>query len=176
MFKELVSFWKNLFNFNGRTRRREYWVAILWNYAFICTYVLVYIGCVFLFCEVTGQNVLTTIVLVGMVFLLMIYDILFLIGFLSSSIRRCHDIGHSGLTVLWCYLGNLCCGIGTIVWIVFSLFNSKEDNKWGENPKSISNNQYHGVGSIILSIICAISSYALLFLVSMILSATGYIE
>jgi len=92
--------------FNGRATRSEYWYYGLFNSIIIL--VLAFIP---------------------------ILDILYILAtFLPSiavSIRRLHDIGKSG----WWLLINLIPIVGPLVLLYFTVLDSKEDNKYGVNPK-----------------------------------------
>lgn len=156
MLQEFIGSWKNIFNFHGRTRRREYWVAFLWNMAITCLLVsLDYLYMSWVIKNTGLENATSTSLLssVGTIIisiLLLLYTIFATIVQVSLCIRRCHDIGLSGWVYLLCALGVCFCGIGGIVWIVFCCMDSKEENQWGINPKK--ENTYHSVGSILLAI------------------------
>ena len=151
MFSELKAFWTNLTNFKGRTRRREYWCATLWNVAIM--YVLIAINMLIMSSGMHGGTKPSGISLVfGGVFsiIILVYSIAVLIGSISLCVRRCHDIGKKGIVYLFCILGSAVCGIGSIVWLVFACTPSKEDNEWGTNPKN--DNTYQDNKSILLSV------------------------
>jgi uncharacterized membrane protein YhaH (DUF805 family) len=58
--------------------------------------------------------------------------LLLLLPSLAVLFRRLHDSGHSG----WWWLLIFVCGIGGIIVFIFTLFDSKPDNKWEPNPKT----------------------------------------
>jgi uncharacterized membrane protein YhaH (DUF805 family) len=100
--------------FNGRARRKEYWMFFLFN---------IIIALVLGFVEglVGGPGV------VGMV-----YSLAVLIPGIAVSIRRLHDTDRSG----WWLLIGLIPIIGAIVLIVFTVQDSKSgENQYGSNPK-----------------------------------------
>lgn len=167
MFDELKSFWKNMFKFQGRTRRREFWVSYIWNYAFVyLTLGLPFSVFMSSMDTSTGEispNIIQIILMVLFGIIAAVYNIAFLIGSVSISVRRCHDIGYSGWAFLLCMLGSLCY-IGSIVWFVFCLLDSKEDNKWGPNPKSPALNKYHDSKSIVACIVALILSLILFYI------------
>lgn len=172
MLQEFISSWKNIFNFHGRTRRREYWVAYLWNMAIAYLIVGIEFFCAsYLISEITTgksifSNIPMVIITIVLTILLLVYTIFITILQISMSIRRCHDIGYSGWAYLLCVLGSLCCGIGGIVWFVFCCLDSKEDNQWGPNPKK--EQKYKSSGSIVLAI-CAFVVSMLAYVVTLVI-------
>lgn len=111
-------------DFNGRARRKEYWMWTLY-----CTIILL-ISMVFdnlfgLTFEFLGQDL-------GYGWLYLIFGIIQFIPGLAVVVRRLHDVGKSG----WYYLIILIPLIG-FIWILVLLCTDgvKEENKWGTNPK-----------------------------------------
>ena len=111
-------------DFNGRARRKEYWMWTLY-----CTIILIIsmaldnlFGLTF---EFLGQDL-------GYGWLYLIFGIIQFIPGLAVVIRRLHDVGKSG----WYYLIILIPLIG-FIWILVLLCTDgvKEENKWGTNPK-----------------------------------------
>ncbi len=103
--------------FEGRATRSEFWYFILF---YMIIYIALFMVDNFLLAGLTGGiPVLTIIFLLAM-----------LIPSIAVGIRRLHDIGKSG----WWYLLSLIPLIG-LVLIVFFVMDSKEDNKYGPNPK-----------------------------------------
>lgn len=111
-------------DFNGRARRKEYWMWTLY-----CTIILLIsmaldnlFGLTF---EFLGQDL-------GYGWLYLIFGIIQFIPGLAVVVRRLHDVGKSG----WFYLIILIPLIG-FIWILVLLCTDgvKEENKWGTNPK-----------------------------------------
>lgn len=111
-------------DFNGRARRKEYWMWTLY-----CTIILLIsmaldnlFGLTF---EFLGQDL-------GYGWLYLIFGIIQFIPGLAVVVRRLHDVGKSG----WYYLIILIPLIG-FIWILVLLCTDgvKEENKWGTNPK-----------------------------------------
>lgn len=111
-------------DFNGRARRKEYWMWTLY-----CTIILIIsmaldnlFGLTF---EFLGQDL-------GYGWLYLIFGIIQFIPGLAVVVRRLHDVGKSG----WYYLIILIPLIG-FIWILVLLCTDgvKEENKWGTNPK-----------------------------------------
>ena len=108
---------KNYFNFSGRATRSEFWYFMLFLFLF---------GIVIKLIEVImGMGIYDSGILS------LIYDLALLIPTLAVSTRRLHDTNRSG----WWNLIMLVPIIGIIVLIVFYCQDSKEDNKYGVNPK-----------------------------------------
>lgn len=100
--------------FNGRARRKEYWIFFLFN--IIITIVLGFIG------ELVGGAGIVGIV----------YGLAVLIPGIAVSVRRLHDTDRSG----WWLLIVLVPLIGVIVLLVFMVQDSKlGENQYGANPK-----------------------------------------
>jgi len=108
--------------FSGRAQRAEYWYFVLFNLivSIILTLVDNMLG---LYDMQSGLGALSGI-----------YTLAVLIPSLAVGARRLHDIGKSG----WWQLIVIIPIIGLILMIVWFATDSKEDNKYGENPKEIS--------------------------------------
>ena len=109
MFKKVV--FENYANFNGRARRREYWMfnllTILIYMALLVFYFIPAIGTVF--------SILVGIFLLGII-----------IPSIAVGVRRMHDIGKSGWFILIPYYNlYLCCIDG-----------EKGPNQYGADPKN----------------------------------------
>ncbi|WP_221088058.1 DUF805 domain-containing protein [Deinococcus aquaedulcis] len=123
----------NYANFQGRARRREFWMftlintiimvllALPWYPAYISSVSQGETGLPFGAGGVAGIFSL----------LYMVYSLAVLLPNLAVSVRRLHDTGKSG----WWYLLNLI-PFGSIVVLVFMVLDSQPgSNKWGPNPK-----------------------------------------
>ena len=114
-------------DFNGRARRKEYWMWTLYvTLIFILATILDnMLGLNF---ELLGEDL-------GYGWLYLITGIINFIPGLSIVVRRLHDIGKSG----WFYLIILIPIIGFIgILILLCSDGDKEENKWGTNPKIIN--------------------------------------
>ncbi len=109
--------------FGGRSRRKEYWSFVLFN--FVVFVVLVGIDVLLgTFSSASGLGLLSGI-----------YGLATLVPILALSVRRLHDIDRSGWWVL-VYLIPL---IGPIVLLVFALLDGTPgSNRYGPNPKEAS--------------------------------------
>ncbi|MEH7336169.1 DUF805 domain-containing protein [Neobacillus drentensis] len=104
---------KNYAGFEGRARRKEYWMFML--FYFIFDIILAVIE------NVLGlNNVLTGL-----------YGLALLLPTLAVTARRLHDTGRSG----WMQLIGLIPLVGWIIMLVFLCQDSQGDNRFGENPK-----------------------------------------
>ena len=105
---------KQYADFNGRARRTEFWMFVLFN--IIISGVLTFVD------ELIG----TSYILSGL------YALFVLIPGLAVAVRRLHDTGRSG----WWIFINLVPLIGTIWLIVLWAQDSQPgDNEYGPNPK-----------------------------------------
>lgn len=110
---------KQYAEFSGRARRAEYWYFVL--FYTIGIFVMSFLdGALGLYSVKAGIGLL------GGIFILV-----HILPSLAVSVRRLHDIGRTG----WWYLLVVIPLIGPIVLLVFSVMDSKEDNKYGPNPK-----------------------------------------
>lgn len=110
---------KNYVGFQGRARRKEYWMFVLFNV--IVAFVLGFIGG--LIDQVFGM-------ILGYA-----YGLAVLLPSLAVAVRRLHDTRRSG----WMLLLNLIPFVGSIIVLVFLCMDSEtSDNQYGSNPKSIA--------------------------------------
>ena len=106
-------------DFNGRSRRSEYWMFVLFN--LIIEVVLSVI-----------DNILGTSTGTGVGILAGIFSLVVLIPGIAVTIRRLHDTSRSG----WWILIALVPIIGGIWLLVLMVLDShKESNAWGPSPK-----------------------------------------
>ncbi len=113
-------------DFNGRARRKEYWMWTL-SVTIIFIFAMIMDNLLGLNFELMGQDL-------GYGWIYLIAGIAHLIPGLAVVVRRLHDVGKSG----WFYFIVLIPIIG-IFWLLILLCSNgeKEDNKWGTNLKSI---------------------------------------
>lgn len=108
-------FMKKLITFTGRSRRSEFWWAML---------------------------KVASLIIIGLIFfrkdeiLMCILDVFALLISISVFVRRMHDIGKSG----WWWFLNLIPYLGVIILIIFACKDSDpEENKYGISPKYSQN-------------------------------------
>jgi uncharacterized membrane protein YhaH (DUF805 family) len=109
--------------FNGRARRKEYWMFFLFNV--IISIVLLIVDGILGTSAVPG-----TMGLLGAIYLLAL-----LVPGIAVAVRRLHDTGRSG----WWILIGLVPFVGGIVLIVFLVQDSTPgENQFGKNPKMVT--------------------------------------
>ncbi len=100
-------------DFNGRARRKEYWMFTLFN--MVASWVLTLLGGL-IKCPWIGY----------------LYSLAVLIPSLAVLVRRLHDTGRSGWWFFICFVPI----IGWIWLLVLMCLDSQpETNNWGDNPK-----------------------------------------
>lgn len=115
--------------FNGRARRKEYWMFTLFNIIFaILAVILDYL---------LGTTIIelgTGIEGLGYGLFYILYALAVLIPGLAVSVRRLHDIGKSG----WMLLLYLIPLVGAIWILVYLVTDSNPgENEYGPNPKDV---------------------------------------
>ena len=101
--------------FNGRARREEYWMFVLFN-------IIIAVAISFIEGLIGSSGLLGAL-----------YALAVLLPSIAAGVRRLHDIGRSG----WWLLIGLIPIIGSIVLIFFLASDSKpEENQYGPNPKA----------------------------------------
>lgn len=121
IMKYFIHVLKNYANFNGRSRRKEYWMYILFYYLFFMLVVFL-------------DNLLEITIIENVPYgpLSIGYLLLLIIPTLAVAVRRLHDIGKSG----WWMLISLVPLIGGIWFFILSVTDSQlEENIYGKNPK-----------------------------------------
>lgn len=115
---------RNYAVFNGRSRRKEYWMFLLFQ---------------LIFAAIAGiiDNILGTTFKIGEQnlpygYLYLIYSLAVFLPGLAVSVRRLHDVGKSG----WFLLIALIPIIGAIWLLVLFITDSNPgENEYGSNPK-----------------------------------------
>lgn len=105
---------KNYAVFNGRARRKEYWMFMLFN-------ILISFAIGFI------EGFLGSPGVIGL-----IYALAVLVPSIAVTIRRLHDTGRSG----WWVLLGLVPVLGIILLIFMVLDSQPNDNEYGPNPKA----------------------------------------
>ena len=119
----MITALKKFAQFTGRSRRKEYWLFVLFN--FLLGIVLNLIS------GLIGLSGVVELSIIWMILTWIINIVLFIPG-LAVAIRRLHDIGKSG----WNYLFVLIPIAGPIILLVFCCMDSQPGaNEYGPNPK-----------------------------------------
>ncbi|MZI94136.1 DUF805 domain-containing protein [Vibrio sp. CAIM 722] len=114
-----ISVFKNAFNFSGRSRRKEYWMYMLFNVIVICV--------------LYGGALASNSTALSIIFA--IYSLITFIPSLSVTVRRFHDLDKSG----WFILLNFIPVVGGFIGLFFMCQDSSpSDNRFGPNPKTVS--------------------------------------
>lgn len=110
-------------DFNGRARRKEYWMFVLFQYIIVLA---VYIVAIILSLIASTLGAIFTGV-AGLAMLAL------LVPSIAVGVRRLHDIGKSGWMLLVCLIPF----IGSI-WLLIMLCTEgqKGDNEYGPDPKT----------------------------------------
>ena len=103
------AFFTRYADFNGRSRRSEYWWSNL---------------------SITIIGAIVGAILGDLSF---IWSLAILVPGIAVSVRRLHDIGKSG----WWYLLGFIPLVGSIILLIWYCTDSTEANEWGPNPKDI---------------------------------------
>ena len=119
---------KKYATFSGRATRSEYWYFVL---IYSITYTIL-MGIDFAIGTFSKQ-LMENGSFLG--FLSTAYSLVLFLPSLAVTVRRLHDINKSG----WWVLFILVPIIGFILLVVYLCTNSKEDNKYGINPKNLAN-------------------------------------
>ncbi len=134
MMQEYVSVLKNYAKFDGRARRKEYWMFFLIHVIILVVLQMLLgatvagdISAVMSTGEMTGFSSIVLILYAA-------YGLGTLIPSIAAAVRRLHDTGRGGLY----YLLILIPCVGPIILIVFLAEDSKPGaNEFGENPKGL---------------------------------------
>ena len=114
-----IDAWKNYVNFQGRARRKAYWMFALFNIIAI-----IVLGVIEGAIGLSGQS--------GYGILTGLYSLAIILPGLAVAVRRLHDTGRSG----WWILIGLVPLVGPIVLLVFFVQDSQPgSNQYGPNPK-----------------------------------------
>ena len=116
---------RHYIDFNGRARRKEYWMFVLFNSIFAISAILLdnILGITF------GRDIFY-----GPFYIL--YGLITFLPNLAVAVRRLHDIGKSG----WMFLINLIPIVGPIWFLVLMITDSDSGgNEFGRNPKTSEN-------------------------------------
>lgn len=125
----------NYANFEGRARRKEYWMFMLFQIIFY-----VFLGLIGAF-FVESSNSSLGLIPLGL------YMLATFIPSLAVSARRLHDIGKTG----WFYLVRFIPYIGGIWFLILMVQNGNTGpNEYGIDPKGSNNDEINEIGKPLL--------------------------
>lgn len=132
-FSEAITlFFKNYTNFNGRSRRAEFWWVQL--------VILVPAFIVGFFSGVMGEGGNLSPIAIGLMVIFGLFFLAILIPLIALSVRRFHDLNQTGwLVLVFAVLGiipvvGFLASIGQWIWFAFP--GTVGTNKYGPDPKS----------------------------------------
>ena len=140
--KSLFTYWLECFtkhyaDFSGRARRSEYWGTVLFNVIAQVVLSVVLVAVLVIWFSSTEMNADVSVVRLSLIMIKAVrslYSLIWLLPGLAVAVRRLHDIGKSGLNVLWVFLPI----IGWIMLLYWFCQDSElGENKWGANPKFV---------------------------------------
>ncbi len=141
--KSLLTYWGECFtkhyaDFSGRARRSEYWGTVLFNVIAQVVLSVVLVAVLVIWFSSTEMNADVSVVRLSLIMIKAVrslYSLIWLLPGLAVAVRRLHDIGKSGLNVLWVFLPI----IGWIMLLYWFCQDSElGENKWGANPKFVN--------------------------------------
>jgi uncharacterized membrane protein YhaH (DUF805 family) len=116
--------WQKYAQFDGRSRRKEYWMFQLVNLIIGVAF------CVSILISFFAARSLSVSIALGIVYGL--YALAALLPSLAVAVRRLHDIGRSGFWLLICFIPG-----GGLVIFVFSVLDGTPGlNEYGPDPKA----------------------------------------
>ena len=123
LFTAYISVFKKMFDFRGRSRRKEYWYAFIMNW--IVTAIVFAVTLLPFYFDKIG------LFLVAYIFLF-VYSVPVAIAFLAAEVRRLHDTGRGWPAVFVSYSPV----VGQYLLLIY-LFEDSQfgPNEYGPNPK-----------------------------------------
>lgn len=136
LWTAFASMFKKCFNFKGRSRRSEFWLAYLANMlislVFCIPLITALVNAVY---SMESGSPDTALLLRAFVMwgIAVLYGLIIFIPWISLMVRRLHDAGYSGLWLFICFIP-----FGSVALFVFFCLDSQPGtNRYGENPKGI---------------------------------------
>lgn len=130
MINAYKNFWKNYANFSGRSRRADYWWAML------CQAIVGGVLGILMTIMVTAAIVQETPMGAFGILIVIVYVVFALASIvpgLSVIVRRLHDTGRAG----WWFFITFVPAVGSIVLFVFMLLEGTAgENQYGPDPKA----------------------------------------
>lgn len=125
IFTAFISMYKKMFNFKGRSRRKEYWLSLpLFYVVFSLLYALTFVAS---FAESDLFSVLLLLVF-------FVFGIASVIAILALEIRRLHDTGRQWYSIFVTYVPL----VGQLILLYYMIEDSQfGPNEYGPNPKGM---------------------------------------
>jgi len=121
---------KNYSDFKSRSRRKEYWMYVLFNFIalIICALIDRILGTTFKMDVGFGETSM------GYGYVYTLYALITLVPSLAVVVRRLHDVGKSGWFILVALIP-----LAGAIWLIVLLCTEGEyfTNKWGPSPKEV---------------------------------------
>ncbi len=115
-------YWKGFVDFSGRSRRLDYWTAVLFN-VIIC-FILMFLE----------------LVTIGIPLISLLFMLANILPGLAMGVRRMHDIGRSRVLMILAFIP-----LVNIVYFIFTLLDSQPGtNQYGPNPIEVQYYQQQG--------------------------------
>ncbi len=118
---------KNYANFEGRARRKEYWMFTLFN-------MLINFGIIAILIALTAITAEVELSVIAMILwgIFFLYIVGMIIPTLAVTVRRLHDTGNSG----WMYLVSMIPFVGGIWLLILTITEGDQGrNQYGADPK-----------------------------------------
>ena len=116
---------KDFANFEGRARRKEYWMFTLFNILILWALMSIFSVSLLIIKEYALLLIIP----------FFIYILIIFVPTIAVTVRRLHDINQSGLWYLISFIP-----FGGYVLLVFTILDSTPGpNKYGPNPKEVCN-------------------------------------
>ncbi|MFG0306671.1 MAG: DUF805 domain-containing protein [Phycisphaerales bacterium JB040] len=115
--------WKRTMDFQGRSRRSEYWTFTLLN-------VVVFFGLGLVGAVTSSADSISPVI-----FLAWAFNLAILLPSLSVSVRRLHDLGKSGFWMLSLLVPFVNIIASLVLLVMFCMDSQPGANKYGPSPK-----------------------------------------
>ncbi len=135
LFSAYKEMFKKYAQFNGRSRRSEYWYAVLMNgIIMMAAYFILMVTILGAVISSREPSVASIGIVILLCLVLLLYCFAVMVPCIALGVRRLHDTGKSGLYMLF----SLIPYAGSIVLIVFMAADSQPGpNQYGPNPKGM---------------------------------------
>jgi uncharacterized membrane protein YhaH (DUF805 family) len=131
IMKWLVKCLKHYADFNGRARRKEYWMFVLFNIIFSLVWMFL-ITFIYAFINSSDDSIQDERLAIAIMVANLSYGIALFLPGLAVFVRRLHDVGKSG----WMLFVGLIPVIGGIWLFVLMVISGQQgENKYGPDPK-----------------------------------------